>query len=41
VVPAVSGIIYGESGAAAPTGPTLRQRLREGEVAYGASCSLG
>jgi 4-hydroxy-2-oxoheptanedioate aldolase len=37
----VSGIIYGESGAAAPAGPTLRQRLKDGETAYGASCSLG
>ncbi len=37
----MSGIIYGESGAKAPTGPTLRHRLREGEVVYGASCSLG
>ena len=41
MVPAVSGIIYGESGAAATSGPTLRQKLREGGVAYGASCSLG
>lgn len=37
----MSGIIYGESGAAAATGPTLRQRLRAGEVVYGASLSLG
>jgi 4-hydroxy-2-oxoheptanedioate aldolase len=37
----VSGIIYGESGAGAAAGPTLRQRLKAGEVAYGASCSLG
>jgi 4-hydroxy-2-oxoheptanedioate aldolase len=37
----VSGIIYGESGATAPAGPTLRQRLKAGETAYGASCSLG
>ena len=37
----MSGIIYGESGAAAPSGPTLRQRLKAGETAYGASCSLG
>ncbi|MGG5822099.1 HpcH/HpaI aldolase family protein [Falsiroseomonas sp. HW251] len=37
----MSGVIYGESGADAPAGPTLRHRLKAGETAYGASCSLG